>query len=169
MIPISRRTTFALAAGACVLLTATSALAAHTTIKVSLWDKGPDSVMMDDAHMKNMGSMMMDMSMATMGVKLDKTKVSAGWITFDVTNDSKDIVHEVIVSPIKKGETELPYIADENRVDEEKAGHLGEVSELDPGKSGSLKLDLKPGEYILYCNVPGHFIGGMWTLLEVTK
>lgn len=142
---------------------------ADATVKVSLWDKGPNSAMMDDAHMKMMGRMDRKMmSMGMMGITLDKTSVPAGKVTFDVTNDSKAIVHEMIVSPVAAGETDLPYIADENRVDEEKAGHLGEVSELDPGKGGSLTVDLKPGDYIVYCNIPGHFVTGMWTVMTVT-
>lgn len=158
------------AAGFCTLVIGTTAMAADTTIHVSLWDKGPDSVMMDAAHMKNMGSMMgMDMHMALMGIKIDKASVPAGWVTFDVINDSKDIIHEMIVSPVKADQKELPYIVDENRVDEDAAGHFGEVSELDSGKSGSLKVEMKPGNYILYCNIPGHFIDGMWTLLTVTE
>ena len=43
-----------------------------------------------------------------------------------------------------------PIIDDEKRVDEDKAGDKGEVSELDPGKSGSLTVNLKPGIYLLY-------------------
>ena len=35
---------------------------------------------------------------------------------------------------------------------------LGEVSELDPGKSGTLTLTIKPGKYLLVCNVPGHYV-----------
>ena len=61
----------------------------------------------------------------------------------------------------------LPFVANENRVDEEATHDLGEVSELDPGKSGSLTVDLKPGLYVLFCNVPGHFMAGMWTTLKV--
>ena len=38
--------------------------------------------------------------------------------------------------------TPLPFVAADNRVDEDAAGHLGEVSELDPGKSGALTLTL---------------------------
>jgi len=151
------------------LLFASSAYAADTTIHVSLWDKGPDSVVMDDAHMAMMGKMdMANMSTGTMGVKLDVTTVPAGKVTFDVTNDSKDIIHEMMVSPVPAENADLPYVADENRVDEEAAGHLGEVSELDPGKGGSLTVDLTPGQYIVYCNIPGHFIDGMWTMLTVT-
>ena len=138
-----------------VALVAATAAMADTTVHVSLWDKGPDSMVMDDAHM------------AMMGVTLDKTTVPAGKVTFEVVNDSKDIIHEFMLSPVTAGETALPYIVDENRVDEEKAGHLGEVSELDTGKGGSLTVDLTPGTYIAYCNIPGHFIGGMWTVITV--
>jgi len=146
-----------------------AAFAVDSTIKVSLWDKGPDSMMMDDAHMSMMGRMdMAMMPMAMMGITLDKASVPAGTVTFEVTNDSKDIIHEMMVSPVAKGQTELPYVVAENRVDEEAAGHLGEVSELDPGTSGSLTVDMTPGDYVVYCNVPGHFIGGMWVMLTVT-
>ena len=142
---------------------------ADTTIKVSLWDKGADSVVMDDAHMAMMGKMdMANMSSGTMGITLDQTTVPAGKVTFDVTNDSKDIIHEMMVSPVTQGEDALPYIKDENRVDEEAAGHLGEVSELDPSKGGSLTVELTPGDYIVYCNIPGHFVDGMWVMLKVT-
>lgn len=142
---------------------------ADATIKVSLWDKGPDSMMMDGAHMQMMGKMDMSMMpMAMMGVTLDQTTVAAGKITFAATNDSKGIIHEMLVAPVPEGATELPYITDENRVDEEAAHYLGEVSELDPGKSGELTVELGAGTYIVFCNVPGHFISGMWTLLTVT-
>ena len=61
----------------------------------------------------------------------------------------------------------MPYNAADNRVDEEAAGDLGEVADLEAGKSGTLTLDLKPGLYAVYCNIPGHFMAGMWTVLEV--
>ena len=150
------------------LLLAGSAYA-DTTIHVSLWDKGPESMVMDDAHMGMMGKMDMSlMATALMGVTLDQTSVPAGKITFDVVNDSKDIIHEFLVVPVTADQKELPYIADENRVDEEAASYLGEVSELDPGKSGSLTVDLAAGSYIVFCNIPGHFINGMWSILTVT-
>ena len=44
---------------------------------------------------------------------------------------------------------------------------LGEVSELDPGKSGTLTLKLDPGTYMLFCNIPGHYMAGMWTTVTV--
>ena len=73
----------------------------------------------------------------------------------------------MIVAPIANVSTPLPYDTEQQRVDEDTAGDLGEVSELNSGQSGALRLTLKPGLYILYCNIPGHYVLGMWTLLTV--
>ena len=152
---------------AAVAILGMSSLAAlaDSTVNVSLADKGG---MMDMS--KNMGlgmGMMGNMQMATMSVITDTNTVPAGKVTFNVTNISKDVQHEMLVSPIKDESTVLPFVENENRVDEEASGDLGEVSELDPGKSGALTLDLKPGLYILFCNIPGHYTAGMWTVLKV--
>ena len=88
-------------------------------------------------------------------------------VTFDVLNASKDTIHEMIVSPINGPDVSLPYVANEGRVNEDASGDLGEVSELDPGRAGSLTIELKPGYYALFCNVPGHFTAGMWTMIQV--
>lgn len=103
-----------------------------------------------------------------MGVTIYKHTIKTGPVTFAVTNHSEKTVHEMLVVPIKDTKTALPYLASENRLDEDKIHSLGEVSELDPGKSGSLTLKLKPGEYLLACNAPGHYAAGMWTVLTVT-
>ncbi len=108
-----------------------------------------------------------DMSKATMSLKAVPSSVPAGEVTFQVTNASKGTVHEMILSPAPDMTKALPYNANESRVDEEKAEHLGEVSELDPGKSGALTVTLKPGTYLLYCNVPGHYMSGMWNTITV--
>lgn len=53
------------------------------------------------------------------------------------------------------------------KIDEGAAGHRGEVSELDPGKGGSLTLSMKPGRYLLVCNISGHYKAGMWAEFTV--
>jgi len=137
---------------------------AATVVNVHLVDQGGDKQMPTGLGM-NMGG---DMSKATMGVKIDKTTVKAGKVTFNVVNDSKDMIHELIVGHLDNPATQkLPYVEGDYKVDEEGSDHLGEVSELDPGKSGALILTLKPGTYILYCNVAGHYMAGMWTTLTV--
>ncbi|MFZ5790193.1 MAG: hypothetical protein ACOY3L_05795 [Pseudomonadota bacterium] len=137
--------------------------AAGTVVHVTLWDKGADAAMPTNLGMDMGGKM----SMATMGIKAAPDSIKAGEVTFEVKDTSKDTIHEMIVARLVDPAKPLPYVANENRVDEDRAGDLGEVSELDPGSSGALKLKLKPGTYILYCNVPGHYMAGMWTLLRV--
>jgi uncharacterized cupredoxin-like copper-binding protein len=135
---------------------------ADATVSVSLWDKPEMDMATGLGH--GMGG---EMSTASMGVTAKPVSVSAGTVTFEVTNDSKDTVHEMIVAPLKAADEVLPYDENGGRVDEEAAGHLGEVAELAPGAKGALTVDLKPGSYILYCNIPGHYMGGMWTVVEV--
>ena len=138
---------------------------AGATVTVKLWDNG-ETIDLS----KNMGmlpSATMDMSKAPMGIKATPLVVPAGRVLFKVSNSSKTVIHEMILSPIAKKDSALPYTDAENKADEEKAGHLGEVSELDPGKTGELAVDMKPGIYILYCNIPGHFGAGMWTEITV--
>jgi uncharacterized cupredoxin-like copper-binding protein len=108
-----------------------------------------------------------DMSGVTMGIDAKPGSAKAGEVTFQVQNASKDTVHEMVLAPVADVNSPLPYIEDEQKVDEDAAGHLGEVAELEPGQSGALTLTLKPGTYILYCNIPGHYVAGMWTLFTV--
>jgi uncharacterized cupredoxin-like copper-binding protein len=138
---------------------------AATTINVSLWDKGADVEMPTGLLYGTPG---IDLSLATMGIKLSQDSAPHGVVSFKVTNDSKDTIHEMIVMLLADPGQPLPYIADEKRVDEDKAGDKGEVSELDPGQSGSLTLNLQPGKYLLICNVAGHYEAGMWTEFTVT-
>ena len=145
---------------------ANSSIAA-TTINVNLSDKGGN---MDMSQNMGLGiGMHGDMKTAIMGVDIDKKTIKAGKVTFAVKNISKETIHELIVSPINNADETLPYLNNENRVDEEHGSHLGEVSELKAGESGALTINLKPGMYALFCNIPNHYMAGMWTLLEVTK
>ncbi|MDX1801586.1 MAG: hypothetical protein R3303_11695 [Marinobacter sp.] len=151
------------------------AYSAESTVTVSLWDMGASSMDNFDSssHMgmamsgTHMGMSGGHMAMGRMGIKLDTSSVPAGKVTFEVTNSSRVMVHEMVVAPVADKNTPLPYSRETQKVDEDKAGHLGEVAELEPGDSGALTLTLKPGTYILYCNIPGHYALGMWTLLEV--
>jgi len=172
---ITRRKLAALTCGTLLALSAGQAFAA-TIVRVSLWDKGAMSLnMLGKGPMFGMGMgpgrgmRRQDTAMprGPMGIIASPYTVPAGMVTFAVTNDSKVMVHEMVLAPVKDENMPLPYDQAGNKVDEDAAGHLGEVAELEPGKNGALSIDLKPGRYILYCNIPGHYALGMWTLVTV--
>lgn len=144
------------------LVTALPAFAANTTTEVSLWDK-PDLEMATGLAYGAGG----DQAKANMGITLSASTVPSGQVTFNVVNDGPDMIHEMVVSPISTPGKQLPYDNALDKVIEDDAGHLGEVSELDPGQMGGLTLELTPGQYILYCNIPGHYGAGMWAILTV--
>ena len=146
-------------------LWAGSAFAA-TVVNVTLWDKGSATPMGMGMAYATPG---LDMSKATMGIKAAPTTALAGVVTFHVTNSSTDTIHEMIVMYLADPTQPLPYLTADQKVDEDKAGDKGEVSELDPGATGTLTVNLKPGKYLLICNVAGHYAAGMWTEFDVTK
>lgn len=160
-----RRTLLAAACGI-VALVAASAASAATIVKVDLWDKGAEAPMVADMAYGTPG---LDKSGAVMGITATPSTAPAGVVSFEVTNTSKDVVHEMIVIQLANPGQPLPYLDKESRVDEDRAGDKGEVSELEPGKSGTLSVTLEPGRYLLICNVAGHFATGMWTEFEVTR
>lgn len=105
------------------------------------------------------------------GMKMTATPASIkpGRVTIRATNRSQGLVHEVIVVRSPAHDAKLPYDDKTGQVIEKRISHLGEVSDLSPGKSGSLTLTLKPGDYLLICNQPNHYKAGMWTRLTVTQ
>jgi uncharacterized cupredoxin-like copper-binding protein len=160
-----RRYVVPLGTGLALILSATPSLAA-TVVTVDLWDKGAN---VDMPKGVVYGAPGLDISKATMGMRLSRPSAPAGEVTFNVINSSKDMIHEMIVMYRQDPTALLPFIDNENRVDEDKAGDKGEVSELNPGQSGSLTVTLAPGKYVLVCNVPGHYGAGMWAEFDVTK
>lgn len=106
-----------------------------------------------------------------MGLFASPSTVKAGKVTFSVINNSGNLEHEAVVLMLSKDQAmnplSLPYDENVERVPEDKIEASGEVAELEPGKSGSVTLDLKPGIYEIFCNVPGHFKAGMHDTITV--
>jgi uncharacterized cupredoxin-like copper-binding protein len=107
-----------------------------------------------------------DPSIAHMRIVLDHATIKPGRVTLHAENQSKNLVHEVIIGR-DDGAKELPMDAKHARVIESRVRRLGEIADLAPGKLGKLTLYLKPGTYVLFCNQPGHYQDGMFTKLTV--
>jgi uncharacterized cupredoxin-like copper-binding protein len=106
-------------------------------------------------------------SIKSMMIQTDHQRVKAGPVTFMVSNDSKTLVHEMIVVSVADPKTPLPYDGKNDRVIESKIKDLGEASDLPAGEKKTLVLTLKPGNYILLCNQPSHYKAGMRANLTV--
>ncbi len=107
-------------------------------------------------------------SIAHMRIVLDHDTIKPGRVTFHAVNESKNLVHEVIIGR-DDGAKQLPMDAKHARVIESRVRRLGEIADLAPGTSGTLTVELKPGTYRLFCNQPGHYQDGMFTMLTVTR
>jgi len=93
-------------------------------------------------------------------------QVAAGEVVLRVHNLGPDN-HELIVAQVPSGR--LPLRADGITLNEERL-EKREVGELEPGPPGALRtlhLKLAPGRYVMFCNMAGHFLGGMHSELVV--
>jgi uncharacterized cupredoxin-like copper-binding protein len=101
-------------------------------------------------------------------VQRDAAVVPAGTVSFRIRNQGPT-THELIVVRTDRAPDELPLQSDGLTVDEEGPGveFLEEVEGLDIDDRETLVLDLAPGRYVLYCNLEGHYLGGMYEALTV--
>jgi len=123
---------------------------------------GPGSGMMGPGF--GMGRGMMGM----MSIRTNTATVKTGKVTFEVANLSRSILHEMVVVAVDNPAAPLPYDYNTGQVPEKQVKMLGETEEMQPNAEKTLTLDLKPGSYLLICNVPGHYAAGMWTPLTAT-
>ena len=140
-----------------------------TTVDVTLTD------MMAGGMMRG-GMMSGGMAGGMMRVVATPASVAAGQVSFRVAN-SGGMVHELVVLPLADGQAVgTRAVGNDGRVDE--AGSLGEASRtcgagagdgITPGGASWVTVDLGAGRYELVCNEPGHYAGGMHTLLTVAS
>lgn len=93
------------------------------------------------------------------------TDAKAGSVLIKATNVGT-VEHELVVARTKRKPGNLPT----NRTGDVKEGAInviGEISETPAGEAGKTRLKLKPGKYVMFCNVPGHYGLGMRGRLTV--
>lgn len=83
----------------------------------------------------------------------------AGKITFTAHNDGK-LPHELVVVSTTKKSSELAEASGGGQKEASEKGKVDEIDEMQPGTRKALTVDLKPGHYVLLCNLPGHYAAG---------
>jgi uncharacterized cupredoxin-like copper-binding protein len=90
------------------------------------------------------------------------TKVKAGKVTFVASNKGA-LDHELVVLKTNLAPTKLP-VKGTKAVE---VGRVGKIPPLKPGQTKTLTLTLKPGKYVLICNVAGHYKAGQHAAFTV--
>ena len=92
-------------------------------------------------------------------IVLDQSIVPSGTITFNVKN-SGTMVHEVVVLKTDVAADKIAADPDEpGKMSED--GSQGESGDLNPTDAKTFTLNLQPGNYVLICNQPAHYLLGM--------
>jgi uncharacterized cupredoxin-like copper-binding protein len=93
-------------------------------------------------------------------------QVPSGDVRLSVRNKGPD-AHELII--VRAGGSQLPLRRDGVTVDEEllERATAGLLEPGSPGGLRELRVHLAPGRYVLFCNMSGHYLGGMHASLVV--
>jgi uncharacterized cupredoxin-like copper-binding protein len=94
-------------------------------------------------------------------------RVPAGDVVVSVVNNGPDN-HALIL--VRAGAGALPIRTDGVTIDEDALDKstIGALEPGDPGRTRELHVRLTPGRYTLFCNMSGHYFGGMHADLVVT-
>jgi uncharacterized cupredoxin-like copper-binding protein len=108
-----------------------------------------------------------DVTLKDFSITPEDQTIAAGDVLLRVTNDAP-VTHEFVVVRTDLPADALPIAPDGLSVNEEWLAPMGELDEVPASTSGQLPLNLPPGRYVFFCNLEGHYLGGMHAVLEVT-
>ena len=108
-----------------------------------------------------------DVTLKDFWIRTSTPTAAAGRVSFEVENRGP-ATHEFIVVRTDLPEDGLPIAADGLSVDEEALAGIGEISDVKLSTSYTLDLNLAPGRYVFFCNLEGHYLGGMSGALLVS-
>ncbi len=109
----------------------------------------------------------LDVTVKDFHIQPAQPTVGVGDITFRVTNQGP-ATHEFVVIRSDLADDKLPIGPDGLSVDEDSVDRVGEIGEVGSGATETLTLDLDPGRYVVFCNLEGHYLGGMHASVEVS-
>jgi uncharacterized cupredoxin-like copper-binding protein len=92
-------------------------------------------------------------------INLGRGTATPGSVQFSVTNGGS-IVHEFVVIDTDTAANALTVGAD-GTVSEEGLSVVDEIEDIPVASTQALTVNLSAGHYVLICNLPGHYAGGM--------
>lgn len=100
------------------------------------------------------GASTVDVTLQEFAVIPASSSAPAGDVTFNVTNEGPDDVHEFVVFRSDLAPDALPT-AEDGSVDEEGEGVelQDEIEDIAVGDTQSVTIDLAAGDYVLICNI----------------
>lgn len=98
-------------------------------------------------------------------ITLDPTDATAGQVKFTITNEGPS-THEFVVVKTDTAPGDLPV--DGALVSEDGIDVIGEAEDIAPSTTADLVLTLEEGQYVVICNIEGHYSQGMNAGLTVT-
>lgn len=99
-------------------------------------------------------------------ISLDPATAAEGAVTFRITNGGPS-THELVVVAGFQALDALPVKDGVIEETAEGVDVLDEREDIKPGTTATLSVPLAPGNYILICNLPGHYQQGMRAKLTV--
>ncbi len=99
-------------------------------------------------------------------VTVQPGSVEAGPVTFDVTNAGEVAPHQLVVIRTDLAPDALPV--EDSQVDEGQLDVIASTDLFQLGEGGMLDTTLEAGNYVLICNLEGHYELGMATAFSVT-
>lgn len=91
--------------------------------------------------------------------------VPAGKAAITAPNTGK-VEHELVLLKTDVDPAKLKTEKD-GEVQEDAYSGPGEIPDVEAGETGKTVLNLKPGQYAMICNVPGHYKAGMYGRITV--
>jgi len=108
-----------------------------------------------------------DITLSDFHIDSATASVAGGDVVLQVHNGAP-ATHEFVVVRTNLPADGLPLGPDGLSVNEDWLDAVGELNEVPAGTVGTLPLQLAPGRYVFFCNLDGHYLGGMHAVLEVS-
>jgi uncharacterized cupredoxin-like copper-binding protein len=109
-----------------------------------------------------------DVTMHDFGIRVSRRHNPAGNVVLHVRNNGPS-THELNVDVTRYAAGKIPLQRDGVTANEDAKGlhRVDSIEQLSLHHTADLALRLKPGRYALWCNLEGHYLGGMHEVLDV--